>query len=246
MAKARCRRARWLARAGLGLAAALLSGCSTGAMGPLARWREAHDSSLTRGVNNVDDDDGRSMMARWLNPQKPKPPDPNGPSKLVMGPKGWNATKVAPNPDADAEFAAAEKLFQQGKLEEVETEFARIAKVRKDTPWGEQAQYYLAETQYQRGRYVRAHNSYEQLVASYPGTKYMEKVVAREYAIGQRWLSLYDPKTPEKDQIPWYGRFNGQRPLLDTFGHAVSALEHVQHNDPQGPLADDALLRVAD
>ena len=34
--------------------------------------------------------------------------------------------------------------------------------------------------------------------------------------------------------------------MLDTRGDALQALEHVRHHDPTGPLADDAVLRIAD
>src|SRR5579864_9125161 len=241
-APAHARRSGWFA----GLALVFFAGCQTDGTGVLTRWRMAHDDSLTKGITREEEGDDRNLMARWLWPKAPKPSDPNAPPALVLGPGGWNVTKVAPNPEADAEFRAAEKLFQQGNLPEAEKEFAKIAKKRKSTPWGEKAQYYLAETQYQRGKYVAAHDSYEALVTTYPGTKYLEKLVAREYAIAQAWLAIYDPKAKPEQKMNWYDRFNGRRPVLDTNGNALSALEHVRHHDPSGPLADDAVLRIAD
>jgi outer membrane protein assembly factor BamD (BamD/ComL family) len=38
----------------------------------------------------------------------------------------------------------------------------------------------------------------------------------------------------------------GKQPIVDTNGHALSALEHVRHNDPTGPKADDAVMQIAD
>lgn len=227
------------------LVALALSGCATEGTTVLSRWRMARDGSIAKGISNSELGDDRSMMARWLSPKKPKPSDPNGPSPAI-GAKGWNATKVAPNPEADEEFRAAEALFQQGKLPEAETEFAKIAKKRKDTPWGEKGQYYLAEIQYQRGKYVAAHDSYEKLVTTYPGTKYLEKLVAREYEIAQFWLAQNDPKAKPAQKMNWYDGFTGKRHLIDNNGHALSALEHVRQHDPTGPLADDALMRIAD
>ena len=80
-------------------------------------------------------------------------------------------TKPAKDPAAEAEFNAAHTLFQQGKLAEAEKEFARIAKNRKGTPVGEDCQYYLAETQFQRQKYVDAHDSFELLQKDYPATE---------------------------------------------------------------------------
>lgn len=222
-------------------------GCATEGTSVLSRWRMARDQSIAKGISKDEIGDDRGMMARWLSPKKPKPADPNGPSP-ALGAKGWNATKVAPNPEADEEFRAAEALFQQGKLAEAEPAFAKIAKKRKDTPWGEKAQYYLAETQYQRGKYVAANDSFERLVTVYPGTKYLEKLVAREYAIAQLWLGQTNSKAKSEKlpQLSWYDRFTGKRPVFDGNGHALAALEHVRQHDPTGPLADDALMRIAD
>jgi outer membrane protein assembly factor BamD (BamD/ComL family) len=244
--------ARALPRSALGLALApalLLAccGCQTDGSSVLTRWRTALDGSLTRGVSKSDDTDEGSLLTRWISPKKAKPTDPNAPSPaLVLGAGGWTPKKVEPNPQADAEFQAAEKLFQQGNFEEAEPAFAKIAKKRKNTPWGEKAQFYLAETQFQRGRLVAAHTSYEELHATYPGSQYLEKLVVREYAIGQKWLAVYDPNAKPDEKMSWHDRFTGGRPLIDTNGNALSVLEHVRHNDPTGPLADDAVLQIAD
>jgi outer membrane protein assembly factor BamD (BamD/ComL family) len=188
-------------------------------------------------------------MARWLTPKRNPHSDPdaiNPPSTLMLGSNGYKPMQAPKNPEAEAEFQRAETLFQQGKLEEAESLFAKLAKNRKGTPWGEKGQYYLAECQYQRGKLVPAHDSYEKLVADYPGTEYLDKLVSREYAIAQTWLALDDPKAKPEQKMPWNARFNGERPLLDTRGSALQALEHVRHHDPTGPLADDAVLRIAD
>jgi outer membrane protein assembly factor BamD (BamD/ComL family) len=150
------------------------------------------------------------------------------------------------NPEADAELQVGERLFQQGKFEEAQPVFAKIARNRKGTPWGEKAQYYLGESYYQRGKLVDAHNCYDKLVADYPGTEFLDRVVSREYQIAQAWLAQVDPKAKPEEKLPWYARFSREQPLLDTRGNAIQALEHVRQHDPTGPLADDALLRIAD
>src|SRR5262249_39324836 len=151
-----------------------------------------------------------------------------------------------PDPQADAEFQAALKLFQQGKLEEAEKQFATIAKKRKQTTWGENAQFYVAECQFQRKKYVAAHDSYEKLYADYPATNYKDKLARREYEIAQIWLAQTDPKAPPEKKLPWTARFDGQLPLIDTQGSGIKALEHVEHNYPDGPMADQAAIEIAD
>ncbi len=236
-------------RLGVALAiVAAVSGCTSSSGGFLTAWRAGRDSSLSKGPTDKELGDDRSLMAKWLTPKAApnSKPDAEAPSSLVLGSDGWKPMKAAPNPEAEAEFRAAEKLFQQGKLVEAEAAFTKVAKNRKGTPWGEKAQFYLAESQFQRGKLVAAHDSYETLVTHYPGTDYLGKLVAREYEIGQRWLAQYDPKAKPEEKLPWYARFDGRRPLVDTNGHATQALEHVRHHDPTGPLADDAVLKIAD
>ncbi len=228
---------------------ATVSGCQTGSGGFLTAWRMGRDASLSKGPNKDELQDDRNLMARWLSPKRPPSSAvaaDKAPSTLILGSDGWKPMKPIPNPEADAEFQAAERLFQQGKLDGAETAFQKLAKNRKGTPWGERGQFYLAETQYQRGKYVAARDSFEKLVSDYPGTEYLDKLVSRQYAIAERWLKQYDPNIKPEEKISWTGHFSGQEPLIDTFGHALDTLEKVRHHDPTGPLADDAVMRIAD
>jgi outer membrane assembly lipoprotein YfiO len=230
------------ARRGACALAALLVAAGCQSDGPLARWRMARDSGIAKGPTRDELGNDAGLMSRWLSPRTK-----DGDGKARRDPAAPGAlVKPAPDPEAEAEFDAAEKLFQQGKLDEAEAELARIAKKRKETPWGEKAQYYLAEARFQRGNYVGAHDAYEALLATYPGTNYLDKAVAREYAIAQAWLAAIDPKAKPEQRPTWPGRFAGRFPLVDTGGTALTALEHVRHHDPSGPLADDAVMRIAD
>ena len=125
-------------------------------------------------------------------------------------------------------------------------EFIKIAKKRKGTHWGEKSQYYVAESQYQQKKYVKANDSFERLYADYPGTEFRDKLVSREYALAQMWLAQSDPEAKAEQKLPWYTRFTGEQPLIDTRGTGLKALEHVRHHDPDGPLADDSVLQIAD
>jgi outer membrane protein assembly factor BamD (BamD/ComL family) len=193
--------------------------------------------------------DPNNLFQRWLTPRgnptlkSTEPP----PSTLVLGSDGWRPiAKPAPDPEADAEFQAAMKLFEQGKFEEAEKQFVKIAKNRKQTTWGENAQLYVAECQFNRKKYLAAHDSYEKLHADYPATNHLEKLTQREYEIAQIWLAQADPKAPPEKKLPWTAHFDGQLPLIDTDGSALKALEHVEHNNPEGPLADKAGIAIAD
>ena len=239
---------RWPVVALLGLTAVVVpaAGCQTTGTSPLALWKMGRDDSLSRGPSETElGRDDRNLMLRWLRPKTP-PAAKVDTGGIVLGSDGWRPMQNKPNPEAEAEFRAAETFFQQGKFADAEKLFAASAKKRKGSQWGERSQYYLAETQYQRGKLVAALDSFEQLKKDYKGTEFNEPMIAREFAIAQAWLAQNDPKAPAEAKTAWYGRFNGQSPLIDPQGHAIRALEHVRHNNPTGPLADDAVLRIAD
>src|SRR5205807_1241469 len=129
--------------------------------GPIARWRQASDGGIVRPMNK-DELGTEGGMRAWLFSGKKSPPPFTGPDPLTMDPQGWKkAASPEANPEAAAEFRAAEQSFQQGNFPNAETAFKQAAKKRKDTPWGEKAQYYLAETQFQQGNYFGANDSYE-------------------------------------------------------------------------------------
>jgi outer membrane protein assembly factor BamD (BamD/ComL family) len=240
-----------------------MAGCQSFSV-PLAQWRAGYDPSLAKKISPEEKDratsetveEPRSLLGRWLNPKgskvasddkDAKAPSSKSPDTLVLGSDGWRPMlKPKNDPEADKELDEALKLFKQGKLDEAEPVFARIAKKRKGSHWGEKAQYYLAETQYQRKKYVKANDSFERLIADYPGTEFLDKLISREYALAQMWLSQGDPKAKPEQKLPWYSHFTGEQPLLDTRGTGLKALEHVRHHDPTGPLADDAVLQIAE
>jgi outer membrane protein assembly factor BamD (BamD/ComL family) len=230
-----------------------LAGCQSFSS-PLSAWRAAYDGNLFRGVSREEMADvaqgssSQNLMDRWLTPKAtPGAADPNDPaSTLILGSDGWRPIKKpAKDPQAEAEFQAALTLFQQGKLPQAEKEFTKIAKNRKGTTYGETGQYYLAEAQFQRKKFIDAHDSFERLHADYPGTEFRDELVSREYEIAQHWMNQTNPKAPKDQLIPWYGRFDGRLPVIDTAGSGLKALEHVRHNDPNGPLADKAAMEIA-
>jgi outer membrane protein assembly factor BamD (BamD/ComL family) len=239
----------------LALALVPLAGCAN-FVSPLGQWRAAYDGNLSKGLSPEEmadasggQTDSTNLFQRWLTPRgnptvnSSQPPD----STQVLGSDGWRPiAKPAPDPAADAELDGAIKLFQQGKFEEAETQFAKIAKDRKGTTWGENAQFYLAESQFQRKKYVTAHDSYEKLNADYPATAYKDKLTKREYELAQIWLAQSDPQAPAEKKLPWTARFDGRLPFIDTQGSGLRALEHVQHNHPDGPLAEQAAIEYAD
>jgi tetratricopeptide (TPR) repeat protein len=151
-----------------------------------------------------------------------------------------------PSVQLDGAIRSAPELFRLGRFSEAEPQFAWIAKVRPGTSWGERAQYHLAECQYQQKRYFAALSSFESLHTEYPATSYLDDLVRREYEIAQLWMTQVDDQTPADKKLPWFARLDGRLPLFGTRKFALEALEHVRQNNPSGPLADVAGVKIAD
>ena len=200
------------------LLACSLTGCQSFSV-PFAQWTSGYDSGLARKITKDEKqgsdsgkvEDPRTLIQRWLNPKSndtnddatPKLPTSNSPSTLILGSDGWRPMlKPQKNPEAEKEFEAAHKLFMQGKLNEAQTAFAKIAKNRKGTHYGEKSQFYVAEIQYQQKRYVKANDSYEKLFADYPGTELLDKLVSREYSLAQMWLRKATPRRSPTKSFP--------------------------------------------
>ncbi len=290
MHETRSRTANRLARASFVLAVvAILTGCQ-GGTGVLRRWNAQNDPTLAKPITADELGDDRNMVARWFNPK----------ATAKVGGAFTAAQALAPtkaDPETQAEIAAAEDLFQQGRLAEAERAFARLEKKKikvsvaidsdglaensdgknlwqkvKGSPvltkkrriepsWGESVLFYLAESQYQQGRFVAANDTYERLLNQFPGGTHREKAVEREFAIAESWFAAGEDarqaeesakvadgvKTDEAIRVAsWTDHFNGRMPMVDVDGYALRAMEHVRQHDATGPLADDATLRIAD
>ena len=187
------------------------------------------------------------LMDRWMTKDKsPFTTETMEASSALYGDKGWDKTKSAPDPVSQAEFEVARKLFDAGDYPRAEPLFAALAKreVKKGSPWGAKAQFYLAETQFRRERYTAANDNFQYLLKKYPGeSEYKDRVIAREYQIAQIWLADDDPKAKP---LPFRAHLDGRAPLIDPKGYAIKTLEHVRLHDSNGPLADHATLRTAD
>jgi outer membrane protein assembly factor BamD (BamD/ComL family) len=228
--------------------AGLLMAGSRAEAGVIADWFASRTTATDVSTSNSDLATDKTLFSRWMSRVKtPFSSGLLGDSPTLVGQRAWERTKAVSDAVSESELSAALKLVDAGKLEDAERLLKVIAarETKKVTPYGEKAQYWLAETQFRLQKYVKAHENFEILIKKYPGldTEHVNKMVAREFQIAQIWLAHEDPKAKPLD---WKSHFDGRAPLVDTNSFAVKALEHVRINDPTGPLADDAVLRMAD
>lgn len=188
----------------IGLLCLGLSGCASGATSVLSRWNMLRDEGIAKGISKEEYNDATKATGRnRFGPAgvidylrgKDKSQERTSVSdvaaealKRTTSRDNWRIQQVKADPETEAEFTAAESQFQQGDLKSARKTFAKIAKRLKGKPLGESAQFFLAECDFQSGDFVSAHDEYEQLVADYPGSRFLDRVVTREYAISRQWL----------------------------------------------------------
>ncbi len=242
------RRFARLVRRTLAVAGLLIVAGSRGEAGVIADWIASKTTPVAMNSTDANGTPDRSLITRWLG--KDRTPFTSGffnDSPTLLGLRAWEKSKTVANPVTESELSAAMKLIDSGQLETAERMLKEIAEreTKNTTPYGEKAQFWLAETQFRLQKYVKAHDSFELLIKKYPGldTKYLDKMTAREFQIAQIWLASEDPKAKPLD---WKACFDGRAHLIDSNGYAIKALEHVRQHNPQGALADDAALRMAD
>lgn len=136
-------------------------------------------------------------------------------------------------------FAEGRRLFTEKKYEEAAKQFATAADRWPDTPLEEDALFLLAESYFFSDQYSKAEDAYEALLKKYEYSRYVDRAVGRQFAIGRYW-EQYHQAEPHWSLTPNF--FDRKRPMFDTWGYAIKSYEHVRLNDPTGPLADDSLM----
>ena len=149
------------------------------------------------------------------------------------------------NPEADAEFQDAERLFQQGKLVEAEARLRPARQEPQGDPLGREGAVLPGRdpvpARQVRGRPRQLRDASSPTI---PAPSYLDKLVDREYAIAQTWLAERRPQGQARAEAPLVRPIQRpDAPRSTPTATPSSALEHVRHHDPTGPLSDDAVLR---
>ena len=100
----------------------------------------------------------------------------------------------------------------------------------------------LAESYYFDDRCIKARDAYNALADKFPSTRYLDKLVEREWEIAQ-YLEAYAFAHYDPPMTP--NGWDKTRPWFDTLGHAIKTYENIRMNDPTGPRADDAIMATA-
>jgi outer membrane protein assembly factor BamD (BamD/ComL family) len=143
---------------------------------------------------------------------------------------------------ARAHYQEGEALFREARYKEAAKRFERAAKRAPESPLQEDCLFMQGESLFFSDQYPKAYDAYSELLKEYQYTRHLDKVVARQFAIGRFWEQMAASKPA------WFLSFqftDPTRPRFDTFGHALKAYQSVRMNDPTGPLADDSIMATA-
>jgi len=143
---------------------------------------------------------------------------------------------------AQQAYDNGQALFRDKKYDEAAEQFYIASWRWPDSAMEEDSMFLMGESYFFQDQYGKAQDSYTNMLKKHDNTRYLDTVVARLFAIGTYWeqLDLQSHRWPvvlnasDKTQ-PWF----------DTFGNALACYQAVWLHDPTGPLADAALMRVA-
>lgn len=196
-----------------------------------------------------------------------------GPMQRVMQTALWKKKKSSPFIEpalGAAEYKQANEKFQAKEFKEAEKQFKAIVKKYKNDPIKEDAQFMVAECQYEQKKYAWAQDSYDQLLIDFPSTRHLDDTTKRLFTIARYWLQepsvvtgndirQVNLETPgvDRPEVASDGKkrksrwalvpnlFDRSRPVFDTENRALEALKSIWLHDPTGPLADDSLMLTA-
>jgi tetratricopeptide (TPR) repeat protein len=158
------------------------------------------------------------------------------------------------DPDAEAKVARAEELFNAGEYRAAQALFADVAdNTYNPVLLAEKARFLEAECLRQRRHFTDAVATYNRQLMDFPAGAYREQACTRMFEIAfHEWLEKETLAEIEAElagtRKPWWERqrmpnpFDPTRPLFDTEGEALKALENVHMHDLTGPNADRALF----
>jgi outer membrane protein assembly factor BamD (BamD/ComL family) len=154
-------------------------------------------------------------------------------------------TAIGQGPDeniARLYYSQGDGLFRQKKYAEAAAKYRIAAGRLPDSTLEEDALFMAGESWFFADRYGKANDFYGELAKKYSNTRFMNIVVARQFAIANYWEQYANFK-PEFALTPNF--FDRTRPLFDTWGNALKDYDMVRVNDPRGPYSDESVMRIA-
>jgi outer membrane protein assembly factor BamD (BamD/ComL family) len=139
-------------------------------------------------------------------------------------------------------LAEGHAFYNQRKFAEADEKFREASERWPDSPLAEDALFLSAECQFFTDEYPDARKQYEELLAKYTNSRYLDTSVQRLFAIAQYWEKV-QAESPKHLYNPNFT--DETRPYTNAGSAASEVYRKVYLNHPTGPLADDAIMAIA-
>ena len=143
---------------------------------------------------------------------------------------------------AQAAFDEGRRLIEEKQYAAARPKFRRAARRWPDSSLEEDAMFWRAEASFFDNRYSDAAARYDDLLEKFPNSRHLDVVSERRFAMGDYWMKRHDDhgRWPVVPNVA-----SKEEPLFDTKGRAIKLYESIAETDSTGPLADDAIMRMA-
>jgi TolA-binding protein len=148
-----------------------------------------------------------------------------------------------PNEPAARKFyAEGEAFYRQERYKDAADKFKAAAARWPDSQVEEDSLFMLGESRFFVDEYPEAKTAYDKLLAEYDYTRHLDTVMKRMFLMGRYWEQI--DSAGETSPV-LLNVTDSSQPTIDTYGHARKCYQAVLLHDPTGPLADDAVMAMA-
>ena len=139
-------------------------------------------------------------------------------------------------------FERGRELFDGKQYREAAAQFRKAANRWPDSMLEDDALFWLGESRFFADRYAGAVAAYDNLLEKHPNSQHLDVVSRRRFEIADYWLQRHEEhgRWPVMPNVA-----NREEPLFDVRGRALKLYENIMESDSTGPLADDAVMRIA-
>jgi outer membrane assembly lipoprotein YfiO len=141
--------------------------------------------------------------------------------------------KYAVKDSPKEQFDWAMSFYDTKDFQRAATEFEKLAKQYEFSEYASKAQYYVGLCYENMSKYYSAYLNYQKAIDNFPHIANTEEILAREFAIGNLYLSKPGPKVLGTD-------------IMAPLDRAVEIFKKVVENAPYGKFAEESQFKLGE
>ena len=147
--------------------------------------------------------------------------------------KKFTNPKYAVKDSPKEQFDWAMSFYNAKDFQRSATEFEKLAKQYEFSEYASKAQYYVGLCYENMNKYYMAYQNYQKAIDNFPHISNTEEILAREFSIGNLYLSKPGPKVLGTD-------------IMAPLDRAVEIFKKVVENAPYGKFAEESQFRLGE